>query len=580
MQVVRVRLQRFRGFESAEFFPQGHVCLAGEPRAGRSDLIRAMIRVLDSGSTRLRIDPLDVHLPLPSLAEDEELPLTEVEVTLVDLGHDLEQLLDGRMEAIDLETGAPADSTTAGSAVMGIRICYRLRFDESTGEGSHWVDYPKLSDPATGVFVRVPRIEREALPFVAVRHAEPLQLRAEGLLRQLIDDGDSSGLADALDALNSGVATATSELGDADVVKDQIREVLAVGAELLLRVPGAAPEDSFSFLAEDGSVTSLLRAIQPAIELDGAGALPLLAHGSTVRGVLAASESAVSAGSSNGVVVIDDFGDDLDSASAEFLAARLRRSVGQLWISTRRPDAMRAFLPEEIARLTGAGPHRSFHQLSPTADRKERGARRQLGLLLLPAITARTVVLLEGPHDLEGYGAIADRRLRVKGHAPPAAHGMRLLAPPGNDGGKEKLLPMAKLAGSLGFKVRVVLDNDDPVKDAPLIEELKKVTELVVRLPAKTAVERALVAGLPTQTIRDTLTWLSSRYGLGIDVSKVLDSDLELTAIKAIKSKGGLHQPWVDALPKQTAPPIAISVLTRVVDDVPASGPLIEIDPV
>ena len=83
-------------------------------------------------------------------------------------------------------------------------------------------------------------------------------------------------------------------------------------------------------------------------------------------------------------------------------------------------------------------------------DRKERAFRRQALRDLLTAMNSETVGVLEGPGDLEGYTAVADRRLAGSGHPPPAAYSVRLIAPVGSDGGKSKLAPLARLAASLG----------------------------------------------------------------------------------------------------------------------------------
>jgi len=152
VQVVRVRLLRFRGFADMTMTFGEHVVLVGEPRAGRSDLIAGLRRVLDINSTNARVDPLDVHQPPEPAAEDEP-PLTEVEVSLMDLGGDLEQDLDAHLELLDCETGEPADVTTKDPE-LGLRLCYRLSYDRATGVGTHWVDYPKESDPSNQVWAR------------------------------------------------------------------------------------------------------------------------------------------------------------------------------------------------------------------------------------------------------------------------------------------------------------------------------------------------------------------------------------------------------------------------------------------
>jgi len=202
MRVTRLRLQRFRGFETLTLTPTTHVLVVGEPRAGRSDLIAALSRVLDHRSTRREADPLDVHRPsgatpvpaaLVTTSPDEagnqskltgadvtrstssgEVPhdaahqpetnsptrlLTEVEVTLVDLDPATKQHFGSYLEGIDLATGQviePGDDGLPGDAERGLRLCYRLDYDEIVGETSHWVDYPAVSHPETRDFTALP----------------------------------------------------------------------------------------------------------------------------------------------------------------------------------------------------------------------------------------------------------------------------------------------------------------------------------------------------------------------------------------------------------------------------------------
>ena len=84
-------------------------------------------------------------------------------------------------------------------------------------------------------------------------------------------------------------------------------------------------------------------------------------------------------------MIANDFGDPLDAASGEYLAARLRRRSGQLWLRTRQAEVPRAFEATDLLRLTRIiGSRQAF-----------------LFTLLGPAMSARTVVLLEGPHDMK-----------------------------------------------------------------------------------------------------------------------------------------------------------------------------------
>ncbi|MEU1299426.1 hypothetical protein [Streptomyces shenzhenensis] len=571
VHVCRVSLRRFRGFTEAEIAPQGHAVLVGEPRAGRSDLIAAMRRVLDPrAGTAPNLD--DVQRPFPEVAEDEVIPPTEVEVTLLGLGPELEQDLYDRLELIDVASGLPADEGTVSRAQLGVRLRYRLTYDERLGDPEHAWEYPKTGR-------RVPRGERLALAAVVIGPGTPLQLRSGSAFRRMVSDLDSDELAAALKSLAMKTSTAVGALADVKAVQEGIRSVLHQGAAQLLELPDTDhPEEAVGFVADDGSVEALLRRLQPDVTFDeSVGALPLSLHGSSTAGILRVAEAMVTADIDGAIVLADDFGDDIDAGAAEYLAALLRRRSGQVWLSTRRPDVVRAFAPTDVLRLTRSHGERRQHQLAPTTDRKERLARRQLHQLLIPAMTTRVVALLEGPHDQEALSAVAQRRLDEDGVAPPAAHGIRLTALGLGDGGKNQLPKLASLASDLGFHVRVVVDNDKPGADSALIAELVQLAEQVIRFPERTAIERALVRGLPVDTLRSAMQEIKEVYGLSSDFASLPDSDVEKEASKQLKQKGGLHHPFVDALPEHIVPPL-IAVVLDVLNAGPAGAVLLELD--
>ncbi|MFF2352673.1 hypothetical protein ACFVVL_23150 [Kitasatospora sp. NPDC058115] len=154
MRVTRLLISNFRGWKSLDLRPRDHVVLAGVPRAGRSDIVEALARVLDpdaAQSPRLS----DLHQEPPAAAQadasdDDELALeddgdsgvapcetepfaradfAEVEVTLTDLDPAIEQLVDGHLQPLD-PSGATAESDEADpTASQCVRIAYRLSYD-------------------------------------------------------------------------------------------------------------------------------------------------------------------------------------------------------------------------------------------------------------------------------------------------------------------------------------------------------------------------------------------------------------------------------------------------------------------
>jgi hypothetical protein len=184
------------------------------------------------------------------------------------------------------------------------------------------------------------------------------------------------------------------------------------------------------------------------------------------------------------------------------------------------------------------------------------------------ALSARAVVLMEGPLDVEGYGALAARIARKTGNPLHSfsANGMRLVAPPGTDGGIDRLEGLASLASELGFHVRVLVDSDKPGANDSQIAALLKVAEQVVVLPTRTAVEGALVRGIDGSELRKSVEALADA-GMPPLPDDLDDEDIaaHLIASKILK-KQGLHVGWVHALTRQ--PPIARAAIEALCGDV------------
>lgn len=569
VRVTRLRLVRFRGFEDHTLIPSGNVLLAGEPRGGRSTILDALRRVLDSTSTRVRPSRWDVSLPLLDVNADETYPLTYVEVTLVGVEDAIEQVLDDRLELVDPVTGEP--TTGVGDAVLGVRLRYCLQYNPTDDTVDHWVEYPKAG-------LRVPKLHRELLHAIIIDRSAPLQLRAEGAFRSLAASQDPTRLTGTIDAFGESVRQATSALSKSEAIVDALTAMTVHGASLALNVDRDQLLSGVGFAAEDGSINGLLRAIQPTLDVDSAGPLPLGSHGSTASSILSITDALAAGQFDNRIVVVDDFGDSLDSASADFLARLLRRPDNQVWLSTRRAEATAAFDAEEIVRVTRGPNGQTTSQLGGTPDRTERRRRRYLSQILAPALSARAVVFVEGPHDSEAYAALDAKRLAEDWKAPLSARGVQMLpaSATGADGGKSRLVDLATIAKSLGFAVGIVLDNDKPGDDDELIAELVAICDAVVVLPKRTAVERALVHGLPPQVVRKILRKLSDEFELNVKADEVVDSQLEQVLIRQLKQKGGLHRAMIALLPESTYPPIALEVLKALKRPMPA-GSLIEI---
>ena len=392
----------------------------------------------------------------------------------------------------------------------------------------------------------------------------PLQLRAEGLLRRLVTDRNADGASAAFRALEEAVASAADGLAGDLTIAATVDAVLQAGG-LARHLSDTSPAaTAVRFRPEDGSLSALLRAVQPAIELDEAGLLTLSSHGSTAAAVLAAAEALLLAATVEGAVVLgDDFGDGLDAASAEHVAAVLRAQAAQVWLTTRRPEVARAFAPSELVRLGRKGGTRTHHVLLQPTDRKAVAVRRLLHAQLLPALTAPTVAIVEGPHDLTTYTS-ADRHRAVTA-LPLAAAGVRLIsADNGSGGGTGQIPRVAELARAMGFRVIALIDSDPVKTSAMILTQIEATCDAVVRLPASTAIELALTTGVDIATLRAAAGVLPA-YDVADPTTGVPDAAVPKAIAHLIHQKG-LHEQFLDALVDElgSVPPVLDAALNAV----------------
>lgn len=560
MRVTRLLITGFRGWGRLDLRPGGHVLLAGVPRAGRTDIITALGRVLDPHAAR---NPLlsDLHqeCPAPDAGEHRasnaprvattRVECAEVEVTLTDFDPNVQQLFDGYLEPLDPSGQVSEDLDADPSAPQCVRLTYRLTHDGAAETLEAIVYFPARSNPSVGQYARVPAATRRALPVITLKAGLPMQLRANGNLRRVIDERDPDTALAAFERLRDAVTGAVSTLSTDPAVTGAVDAVLSVGGAGARLGDTAVTAAEIGFFTEDGSVGALLRTLRAAARLDSAGLLELASHGSTAIAVLSAAEAMLLASVPGAIVLADDFGDQLDAAAAEHLAALLRARSGQLWLSTRRPDAARAFEPGELVRLVRRDGGRAHYQLAKITDRKALTAMRQLHTQLLAAVTAPTVAITEGPHDIAIYSMV-DRRYPPD-LLPLSAHGVRLAAAgTGQDGGIDQIPRVADLARRLGFRVLAIIDRDkDGAQAASQLAKIQATCDIVIRLP-KGAIERAMLAGIDLDKIVAASATLTE-YDIPDPVAGRADESAVTDLCKVIR-KQGLHEQLLDALYTET----------------------------
>lgn len=564
MKLRRVQISQFRGFDSFELVPRGHVLAVGEPRAGRSDLLAAISKVFEIDATR--VSEIDFH------DQDLTQPI-EVEVVVGDLGPDLTQQFLDRLDIWDLasETIVAAVEDPAqipDSSELALRIGYHARWDAAEERAASTVYWVKGSDSTNDDFRRIARAEREMFPYRQVTQDRPLRLSSRASFRSIAARVDPDAVTTALDTMGAGVEALSAQLSKDPTITQAVESVIA-DLRSLLNVD-AAVGDVLRYLPDDGSTSGLLRALQPALDLgDGAGHLQPERHGSTVTAQLATAEAMALAIGNGGVIAIDDFGDGLDTASARRLATLLRRNASQVWLTTRRPEVAASFDIEDLVRLTrsAGAPSRCAHQGGAPATRGERVAMRELHRQILPAMTARCLLIGEGPHDKAAYEALAERLDESGTLLPPDAHGARLIDAGSTDGGIDKVAHVARLGRDLGFRVVTLIDYDaDEAQAATRLAAARATSDVVVRLPKGAAIEAALL-DVPDADAVAALTELNGSYMLPLATGwqTLTGADLRKEAARTLKSNNGLHAQFVGALPN-AMPSLATTALTVALD--------------
>jgi putative ATP-dependent endonuclease of OLD family len=567
MRILTCTVDHFRGFDHIEVVPRGHVLLVGEPRSGRTDLLAALGKVLETDIGRL--DELDFHRG--DTAHD-----VSIEITLGDLDHEIRQRFLDQLEFWDPDVGSllvgVADPAALGAqAVPVVRLGYRGRWDPDEERADQTIYWAKTSDPSTDALRRVSRSDRSALPYVRLTTGRPLSLAARGALRASLDSTDADAVGDALREISHGIEQLSTKLSRAapvitalDGIIEPLRAYLGVDYPV---------DELVLFLPEGGSLSALMRALAPALDLhDGAGHLPLARHGSTTLAQVASAEAIITSARSGAVILVDDFGDTLDAASAQRLATLLRRGHGQVWLSTRRPETARAFEADELVRLTrgtaGGGSSRLVHYGRVPTTRAERVAARELHRQILPAMTAKALLVVEGPHDVASYGSLSERREADQGVLPPEAYGIGIIDAGSTDGGIDKVARVADLARRLGFRVVVLIDYDnDDALAASRLAAAQAAADAVVRFPKGVAIELAILDGLSDSEIIDALRHLNAAYMLPLPAGwqSLTGAALKTAAREALKSNNGLHAHFIGALPT-TLPALASAALDAAVE--------------
>lgn len=561
--IRRIVIGNFRGYENWSVCPRAHAVVLGEPGAGRSDLVEGIVRVLDNEYLRSRRpSELDVFGLDTTRTASVELVIGDLSPAAAAGLFDKLEFWDA--DAEQLLTAFAAGVTPGAQQEQIVRLTYALSFDGS--QPLERVYYPKLADPQRQLYPRASQVERSLLPFFWQRGltTKPLDLTGRGEFRELVDLQPGEEFDLAVGRFVAAVGTAAAAFSSQDRVSAALTAILQPLRGVRRFDPTSPAEDLVRFLPDGGAPSGLLRTLGPAVTLAGTPAhLPATRQGSSLlaalRGGLLVAAAAANPGA---IVVIDDLGGEFDPFLARHLAATLRRSSAQLIATTHAPEVALAFATDELIRLYHPPTGRAAARGKRPASKPERISVRYLTSSLTQALNASAVVVLEGYHDRLGYQALAERLVELGLLESFEAAGIAFVEAEGNG----EVAKVARAAKDLGIFTVAVLDNDTgapAATDAEVQAGLAN-ADAVLRLPARMAVERALLEGVPDAELVRVFRVLEAALpdlALPAGWQAKTGGDLQGILRGALKRPGGLHAFYVEELSAASLPAHAVRVL-------------------
>ena len=568
MHIKELHVQRFRGFSDLIVNPKGHVVAMGEPAAGRSDLIEALARVLDTEASRSRLTTeLDFH------NQDTSLPI-QVSVTVGELGPDLEQLFFDHLEFWDKtdsrlvtesETPEGMDQTRFEWV---LRLEYLARWLSAEERSEEWVHYPKESDPDTDSFVHARRRDLEGLGF-AVLHwgtGRILDLSTRSSFRRVINRSEGNDFAPALSQYVEDVGQAAGQFTNSSQVKEALQDVFEP-LRSLLGIKATDLSQVVKFAPDGGSTSGLLRSLGPSFDLgDGSGDIPAWRRGSTTGALLRIAEALALSSSGNRIVAIDDLGDSLDSGSAAHLAFTVRKSAGQAWVTTRIPSVAEVFEPQEVVRFgKDASGGRMVRQGKRPGSKVESLSAKHWHRNLLPALSYRSVIVVEGPNDFAAFHSLASRLAQEQGKPLPVTLGVSIIsAGATGSGGYANVIRLAGAAKDIGVHSVAVVDGDPGEDTKKFLADNQELPNAVIRLPEGAAIELALLNGLEEEIVRQAFCEAALSAGIALPTNLDQFTGHQLTnRVLSVMKNNSLHAQFVEALPTEHLPPLATQVLSK-----------------
>ena len=267
-------------------------------------------------------------------------------------------------------------------------------------------------------------------------------------------------------------------------------------------------------------------------------------------------------------MAVDDLGDGIDSAAAAHLAVSIRDSAGQLWVTTRLPAVAEVFEPQEVLRMgKDANGTRIAIAGKQPVTKAESVVFKHWHRNLLPALSYRSVIVVEGPNDFAALHSLALRMFYEEGFALPATRRVAIVnAGAGGGGGYSNVLKLAREAKEIGLRAVGAVDGDTRSEAQQFVQVNCGMANIVVRLPDGHAIEAAIIDGIPDDVLLETISDIATAAGLpgSHNLTSLSGTALGKEAIQFIKGNS-LHGQFVDTLPLGNLPILGCRYLKKLI---------------
>ena len=186
---------------------------------------------------------------------------------------------------------------------------------------------------------------------------------------------------------------------------------------------------------------------------------------------------------------------------------------------------------------------------------------------LLPALSYRSVIVVEGPYDFAALHSLALRMFDEEGFTLPATRrGAIVNAGAGGGGGYSNVLKLAREAKEIGLRAVGAVDGDTLSEAQQFVQANQGMANIVVRLPNGHAIEAAIIDGIPDDVLRGTISDIATAAGLPVlhNLASLSGTPLGKEAIRFIKGNS-LHGQFVDTLPSGNLPILGCCYLKKLI---------------